>query len=203
MEGDKRKYNLENSISKWGIHLGVPIVSKDFRRVIVPKFPHVFFLQKIRFLEDEKSIAELNHVMVMLGHAVVLGKSLDDWKFLGSQMSVESTVKAYEASAKQFKEPSLDVVLACREDAIVNKDAKVKVIFSRRSNPYIVPSEGKVTLKPPSPGESFMWLTEGSGVSLIVADAHKWGYIDEWLRYKNANLDGRTRDIPDWAVKSA
>lgn len=201
MEKEPKISNLENALG-YGIKLGVPIKLKDFPQLRVPNNPHVFYVQKIRLLEKDKNVGELERVMIMLGHAIVIGKNLEDWRFVGTLNSVQDTVKAYEKHSQQLCLPNLDCILACRNDSIFNRNSKAKLIFSRGTSPYVVPVKGRVVLTfPSSPEERFMMVEEEKGVGLIVAKADKWGSVDIWRKHRT--VAHPEQKIPLWALRAS
>lgn len=199
MEKDIRKSNLENELRNWKIHLGAPVAS-DFPILKIPMEPHVFNVKKLRLLEGTKETTELEDVLVMLGHGIVTGQYLENWKFLGTNQPVEHTVKAYEEKAKQLMEPPLDCILVCRKDQYF-KNNKVNIIFSHREYPYIVPMGGSVHIVSPRPGEPRELWGEGMGIKQIVASCYRWGNVKEWTGYWYKHYD--QRQTAPWALRKA
>jgi hypothetical protein len=187
-----------------GIRLGVPMLDRraaleeNFFQITVPREPHIFFVEKLRLSDDGAVTHELPQVLVMLGHATVSGNSLENWKFIGTGQSVDDTVRHYEQAASLFSFPPLDVILACRDESGVLQ-SNVKVIFSRRKYPYIVPADGRIVISNYSSVEKMSWVVPGNGVGILQASAQSWAGIDRWKRFWDGDDSKCNYHIPPWA----
>lgn len=187
-----------------GIRLGAPMLDRraaleeNFFQITVTRKPHIFFVEKLRLSESGSVTHELQQVMVMLGHATASGNSLEGWKFIGTGQSVDDTVRHYEQAARLFSFPPLDVILACRDESGVQQ-SNVKVIFSRRKYPYIVPAGGRIEINNYSSIEKMSWVIPGNGVGILQASAQSWAGIDRWKRFWDGDDNKCNYHIPQWA----
>lgn len=207
MEIERYKKIVEYELGSYDVKLGAPLLdpkaaeTDGLYQIEIPYKPHVFCVNKLRLEQNNYEIAEIDNVMVMLGHSAVTGEALEDWKFIQSGKSVNETVKAYERVQRMFNLPPIDVILACREQHVGKQ--LVKELFSYREFPYIVPTDNKVTLHNYHETEVRSWLNPGQGVGLLVADAGNWSGIERWESFWTSENIRERYDIPSWAVNAS
>jgi hypothetical protein len=189
---------LQEKLSNYGIHRGVPLIKPESDYVGIPNEPHVFFVKELGLFTRNglEKLATLQNVMVMHGHGMVLGPSEKEW-FWANGKRVSEALKTYEDIAKELGWPQIDVISACRQEQESINQGRVSILFTHRiDTPYIYPLTN-------ASNHGYQWYTKlvaGEGVNKMDLGAN-WQGIRRWQAIREQRDKGRT--IPQWAKRAA
>lgn len=212
-------YELERELfDKVGLKLGYPALPPEkaqayqsfgFEIIDMPYSPHVFYTPALSLETWQKqrretisTLATLENVMVIIGHGQAFRQNGEEvWRFLGTQKSIEETVRKYQEFAKEHALPPIDVVLACRGE---------------ERNPPLTPPPSTIEVrKAPAPirvskGHTYPYIFPNDfvGASGVVVNGlvtsvrgitEGWQGLKEWQSYWERNQSRSPESIPQWA----